>query len=653
MASYASLTPNGGEVALGPIDATPRWAEADIQRSVVLANGDLYVLRYDFSYTPNSPNDDERLIGRTYDRHGNPTSPDVVVWGDEGLVGAQRYDVAALTTGGHVAGFNFTPGINVREHLARTVTFDGATVERVLTHAGAVSNEPMLLDIAPLGGGGYVAAWSPDPFGTDPGEIWVGAFDAGPWSGASQRVANAAGPVFVTGVGPNGDYLFATRGELRYYDTSSGRALSTTFSLPTDVLISAGTSLLGGAETAALVWKQVSGSTQTLLTQRFDLSKGGFIGEASVLDVRDYAIKAPHVVATADGGYVVSWQAWGEQGYRLAKVVGPMGDVSPEFVINGDVVGLRNGFEVVAVREDLVSDQLFMQTYTPVSPDPSHPPPPPQPGGSGQVINSPGPGSTLQGGSGNDTLNASQGSDTLTGAGGGDTFAWAREPWSPATVKDFAVGSDRLDLSKVFQAAGYAGSDPIADGRIVLTAQGGDTLVLFDDDGAGGDWPNYIIKLEGVATSGLTWSKLSGGGTTEPSPTGGGQVINSPGPGAALTGTAGDDTLNASQGSDILTGAGGADHFVFAKENWSPARITDFEDKVDRIDIRGMLDAIGYTGTDPFAAGLLKMIDDGAGGTKVLFDRDAGGPNPVWPNYVIHVEKVGPAALTSSDWIFQ
>jgi hypothetical protein len=103
----------------------------------------------------------------------------------------------------------------------------------------------------------------------------------------------------------------------------------------------------------------------------------------------------------------------------------------------------------------------------------------------------------------------------------------------------------------------------------------------------------------------------------------------------------------------VLTGAGGADHFVFPAENWAPARITDFEDGVDKIDIRGMLDAIGYTGTDPFGAGYLKLIDDGAGGTKVLFDRDAAGGNPQWPNYVFQVEKVAPSALGASDWIFQ
>ncbi|MCR5875229.1 hypothetical protein LRS10_14150 [Phenylobacterium sp. J426] len=43
----------------------------------------------------------------------------------------------------------------------------------------------------------------------------------------------------------------------------------------------------------------------------------------------------------------------------------------------------------------------------------------------------------------------------------------------------------------------------------------------------------------------------------------------------------------------------------------------------------------------------------GAGGTKVLFDRDAAGPNPQWPNYIIQIEKVAPAQLSSSDWIFQ
>ncbi len=277
----------------------------------------------------------------------------------------------------------------------------------------------------------------------------------------------------------------------------------------------------------------------------------------------------------------------------------------------------------------------------------------------GQVINSPGPGSTLQGGAGNDTLNGSQGPDVLTGGGGDDVFRWAFQTWAPARVTDFTLGSDQLDLSNLFRLQGYTGADPVADKWIWLIDDGaGGTKVLFDSDGAGPNpqWPNYILQLERVPVEGLTWSQLTtGGGSSEPPPPppGDGEVITSPGPGSTLTGTAGADTITSSRGQDVLTGAGGADHFVFASENWAPARITDFEDGIDKIDIRGMLDAVGYTGTDPFGAGYLRLIDDGAGGTKVLFDRDAGGPEPQWPNYVFQVEKVAPSALGASDWIFQ
>ena len=103
----------------------------------------------------------------------------------------------------------------------------------------------------------------------------------------------------------------------------------------------------------------------------------------------------------------------------------------------------------------------------------------------------------------------------------------------------------------------------------------------------------------------------------------------------------------------MLIGGQGADHFVFPAENWSPADIRDFQVGVDKIDLRGMFDAVGYAGTDPFAAGYLKLIDDGAGGTKVLFDRDAGGSDPVWPNYIIHIQNVAPGQIGAGDWIFQ
>ncbi|WP_334164455.1 Calx-beta domain-containing protein, partial [Phenylobacterium sp.] len=390
----------------------------------------------------------------------------------------------------------------------------------------------------------------------------------------------------------------------------------------------------------------------------------------------------------------------------------------------------------------------------------------PPPAGGGQVINSPGPGSTLTGGAGDDTLNASQGSDVLTGGAGADKFAWAREPWSPATVTDFAVGTDKLDLSALLQASGYTGSDPVADKYITLLTDSAGTKVLFDRDGTGTaqQWGNYVINLQGVTTP-VTWAQLSGGGSTtppagsaqvgfttttlsldegnsgatafsftlvrtgtttdastvdwsvagsgadpadaadfaagvlpsgtvtfaagetsktivvnvagdttvenaeaftvtlsgpsagttlgtasatgtianddtgSPPPAGSGQVYTSPGPGSTVTAGAGDDTINASQGADVLTGGAGADRFVWGKEPWSPATVTDFVVGTDKLDLSALFQASGYTGSDPVADKYVTLLTD-QNGTKVLFDRDGAGTAQQWGNYIINLQGV-------------
>src|SRR5204863_131098 len=125
-------------------------------------------------------------------------------------------------------------------------------------------------------------------------------------------------------------------------------------------------------------------------------------------------------------------------------------------------------------------------------------PPPPPPGG-GVVINSPGPGSTLVGGTGNDTLIASQGADRLTGGAGADHFEYDKLVWNPGHVTDFTPGSDVIDLRGLFAAAGYHGLDPVADGYLRLVSDGaGGTQVLFDQDGWGSahPWPTTITTLD-------------------------------------------------------------------------------------------------------------------------------------------------------------
>jgi hypothetical protein len=109
-----------------------------------------------------------------------------------------------------------------------------------------------------------------------------------------------------------------------------------------------------------------------------------------------------------------------------------------------------------------------------------------------------------------------------------------------------------------------------------------------------------------------------------PPPSGGGVVINSPGPGSTLSGGAGNDTLNASQGQDRLTGGAGADSFVFKAMPWNAGHVTDFKAGVDKLVI-GTLFTGGYAGADPVADHYLSFVSDGAGGTRVfLGPRRAG-----------------------------
>jgi beta-glucanase (GH16 family)/Ca2+-binding RTX toxin-like protein len=293
-------------------------------------------------------------------------------------------------------------------------------------------------------------------------------------------------------------------------------------------------------------------------------------------------------------------------------------------------------------------------------------------GAAGAVYTSPKPGSVETGGAGADTFNASQANDTLTGGGGADVFVFKTEPWSPIHITDFQVGVDKIDLSALFQTAGYTGSDPVADHYVYLADDGkGGTIVRFDHDASGPSpqWPNTIIDLEHVSLTGLTWAQLSSpsgtpvGGSTGGGGTGGstggapggsggpGQVFTSPKPGSVETGGAGDDTFNASQGNDSLTGGGGADVFAFPTEPWAPIHITDFTPGTDKLDLRALMKIAGYTGSDPVGDRYIFIESDGNGGSVLRFDHDGGGPNPQWPNTIIDLEHLAPSQVKASDWI--
>ena len=266
-------------------------------------------------------------------------------------------------------------------------------------------------------------------------------------------------------------------------------------------------------------------------------------------------------------------------------------------------------------------------------------------------------GSSLQGMDGNDTLVAGHGADILTGGNGSDSFTFKMLPWNAGHVTDFVVGTDRLDFSALFSATGYAGSDPVKDGYVILTSDGaGGARVSFDTDGpaTANPWPTTITTLDHVSPTGLTWAQLSSGGggpPPPPPPSGAGVVLTSAKYGDTLVGGTGNDTLNAGQGPDTLTGAGGADHFVFAKAPWNAGHVTDFAPSADLIDLRPLFATTTYTGTNPIVDHWLEFRADASGNTQVYVDLD-GPSGSQWPTLITTLDHVLPPQLSASNWAF-
>jgi len=95
-----------------------------------------------------------------------------------------------------------------------------------------------------------------------------------------------------------------------------------------------------------------------------------------------------------------------------------------------------------------------------------------------------------------------------------------------------------------------------------------------------------------------------------------------------LYGGAGNDTLLGGFGQDSLYGGAGRDSFMYSSdlaEDWSPHqdRVMDFEtgQNGDVLDISAMLNAVGYTGSDPVGDGHIKIVQINSG-TKIQFDHD-------------------------------
>ncbi len=214
---------------------------------------------------------------------------------------------------------------------------------------------------------------------------------------------------------------------------------------------------------------------------------------------------------------------------------------------------------------------------------------------------------TLLGGNGDDELRGGLGTDELFGGAGRDKLYGNEEG-------DYLNGYDGND-----QLYGGAGTDTLLGGA------GSDRLY-----GEAGD--DLLYGNEGTDTliGGLGQDALRGDEGDD-----------------LLYGGGGDDTLDGGQGRDRLYGSTGADVFVFSDHSHSVElafdRIGDFEQGIDKIDLRGL----GYIGVTPGvpAEGQLRLVYSA--------DSDRTYVRDDFSDFEFSLENGDyRAALTQDDFIF-
>ena len=104
----------------------------------------------------------------------------------------------------------------------------------------------------------------------------------------------------------------------------------------------------------------------------------------------------------------------------------------------------------------------------------------------------------LRGGGGNDRLVGDLGNDTLIGGAGADIFVYRQIDERTDVINDFGTGSDRIDVSAIFDDPAFTGGDPLNNLR-VRRVSGGSSVVQIDANGnqQGRDWQDLVI-LAGV-----------------------------------------------------------------------------------------------------------------------------------------------------------
>ena len=239
---------------------------------------------------------------------------------------------------------------------------------------------------------------------------------------------------------------------------------------------------------------------------------------------------------------------------------------------------------------------------------------------------------------GRDTLSGDLGDDTISGGTGVNSNV---EGEADADVIFGGDGNDLIDgnLGNDSIVAG-TGNDTVSGGRQddVIWGEAGDD-VLFGDLGndtvCGGEGNDTLIGSNGNPMSTNDGNdKLCGGagndvvfgneGNDRISGDAGNDVLLGGRGDDSLTGGSGSDILSGEQGNDVLTGGAGADRFDFAS-NHGVNLITDFQDGVDRIGLKGgltpdRLEIIQIDEHTQITAGDLTVVLSGVDATSIDSD---------------------------------
>lgn len=305
-----------------------------------------------------------------------------------------------------------------------------------------------------------------------------------------------------------------------------------------------------------IVWTSFGqdGSGWSVHAQRYDASGNTVAGEQRINVYSDNYQWNPQVTALEDGRYAVTWQSEGQDGEGS-------GVFTRVFGTDGEPVTLLN----VTLGDG--NTRLFSSGHT-----------------DDNITGSDG-NNFINAGAGNDTLNGGAGNDTLVGGSGNDTYVLA----------------DSADVIR-----------ELADG-------GTDTVISAVTRTLGANFEN--LSLTGTAANGN--GNLADNVIT-------GNAMNNNLRGNAgddtLAGGLGNDTLYGGQGNDVLRGGAGLDRFIFDTAPLDAGNsdvILDFKPVFDRIKLD---DAVfttltaGWLDPNAFVAGAQALDAD----DRVLYDQTSG-----------------------------